>query len=189
MLRIRHCLENWLTDGSEVVSLARRPHSASLVFISVKRPSKQQGLVRPEGVAKFVKVAPFIKILNRLTEIGDVLYTWSVLTCEVPTAEVLPSAIYRRAVRWKRYSEQTQGHQAGIVARAYFIIRRNYSPIRTWNAGQTAQSVKWRRIRNRYVGGPSVTALYALDGVRHAVLTMRMCVRNTLQTSERSFSL
>jgi hypothetical protein len=63
MLRIPHWLDSWLTDGSEVVSHMHQQHSilrniflfSSLVLISIKRQSKPQALVHPEGLDKLIK--------------------------------------------------------------------------------------------------------------------------------------
>jgi hypothetical protein len=64
MLRIPHCLDNRLSGVREVVWITRRPRSTTqkqfffllLVLISVKRLSKLQGLVRPEGLRKLRKL-------------------------------------------------------------------------------------------------------------------------------------
>jgi hypothetical protein len=63
MLRIQHCLDNWLTDGSEVVILTRWPHSTpqklffspSFGTYSCQRLGKPQGLVGLEGLSKLKK--------------------------------------------------------------------------------------------------------------------------------------
>jgi hypothetical protein len=68
MLRIPHCLDNWLTDGGKVVSPTRRPHfthqkhyfSASGTQFCY-RLSKLQGPVRPEGLGKLKKLICLIR--------------------------------------------------------------------------------------------------------------------------------
>jgi hypothetical protein len=59
VLRIPHCLDNWLSDGGEVVSLTHRPRfSPSGNYFSVPnihvcyRLSKLQGLVEPKLLGK-----------------------------------------------------------------------------------------------------------------------------------------
>jgi hypothetical protein len=61
-IMIPHCLDNWFTDGGEIVSLctglAPLPRN---IFISVSgihfclRPSKPQGLLRVEGLGIMIK--------------------------------------------------------------------------------------------------------------------------------------
>jgi hypothetical protein len=66
MLRIPHCLDNWLTDGGKVVGPTHRPRStpqkqyfsASGIHFCYKL-SKPQGLVRPKGLGKLKKKKSF----------------------------------------------------------------------------------------------------------------------------------
>jgi hypothetical protein len=61
MLRIPHCLDNWLTDGSKVVSPMHWSHFTPQkhYYFSVSgthfcyRLSEPQRLVRPEGLGNF----------------------------------------------------------------------------------------------------------------------------------------
>jgi hypothetical protein len=65
MLRIPHCLDNRLGDGSKVVSPMHRPllYSPETLFLcfwySFLLEVKPQGLVRPEGLAKLIKKKVF----------------------------------------------------------------------------------------------------------------------------------
>jgi hypothetical protein len=61
MLRIRHCLDNGLTDGGKVVSLTHWPSSTPqgyfflfLIFFSVS------GLLRTEGLGKLKKLSDLL---------------------------------------------------------------------------------------------------------------------------------
>jgi hypothetical protein len=64
MLRIPHCVDNLLTDGGKVVSLTHPSHFSPQkhYYFNVSgthfcwRLSKPQGLVRPEGLRKFIKI-------------------------------------------------------------------------------------------------------------------------------------
>jgi hypothetical protein len=63
MLRIPHCIHNWLTDGGKVVSPTHQPHftpQKHYYYVSGThfccRLIKPQGLVRPEGLGKFKKI-------------------------------------------------------------------------------------------------------------------------------------
>jgi hypothetical protein len=55
MLRIPHCLDSRLADGGEVVSLAHRPRSTSLILI-LYMSNKPQGVVWTEGLCEFIKL-------------------------------------------------------------------------------------------------------------------------------------
>jgi hypothetical protein len=62
MLRIQHCLDKWLTDGSEVVRLTQGPCltlQKHFLFGSGTdfcwRLSTPQGLVWPEGLGELIK--------------------------------------------------------------------------------------------------------------------------------------
>jgi hypothetical protein len=82
MLRIPHCLDNQLTDGSKVVSPMHRPHfTTQKYYFSAsgthfcRRPSKPQGLVRLEDII-FVQYIFYLKVFvlnwgekNRSSEI------------------------------------------------------------------------------------------------------------------------
>jgi hypothetical protein len=65
MLRIPHCLDNGLIDGGKVVSPTHRPHFTAKKHYSFyvsgthfcQRLSKQEGLVRQEGLDRF-KISP-----------------------------------------------------------------------------------------------------------------------------------
>jgi hypothetical protein len=67
MLRALHCLDNGLTDGSEVVSLMYRlrsvPQKHFLYHFSQRR-SKSEGLVWPEGLGDLVTFSYVIGSLN-----------------------------------------------------------------------------------------------------------------------------
>jgi hypothetical protein len=58
MLRIPHCIDNWLTDGGKGVSPMHRPHFTTQKHFSAsgihfcKRLREPQGLVWPEGLGK-----------------------------------------------------------------------------------------------------------------------------------------
>jgi hypothetical protein len=70
VLRIPHSLDNWLTNGREVVNLKHRPRFANKkhFFISLSgsnfcyRLSKCQGLVRPEGLGNLITCNYFSSI-------------------------------------------------------------------------------------------------------------------------------
>jgi hypothetical protein len=69
MLRIPHCLDNWLTAGGKAVCSKHRPRSTPqkqyfllLVLISVR--GEPQGLVLPEGLGKLKK---FIHLIGYRT--------------------------------------------------------------------------------------------------------------------------
>jgi hypothetical protein len=65
MLRIPHCLDNQLRDGGKVVSPTHQPHFTPqkhyYFYVSGTlfcwRLSKPQGIVWPEGLGKFKKIA------------------------------------------------------------------------------------------------------------------------------------
>jgi hypothetical protein len=72
MSRTPHCLDSRLTDGGKVVSPTHRPrftpHKAYFYVSGTdfcQRPSKPQGLVRPEGLGKFKKKNHFIGFRTR----------------------------------------------------------------------------------------------------------------------------
>jgi hypothetical protein len=64
MLQMPNCLDNWLTEGGEFVSLMRRPplHFPEIHFHL--RLSKAQGRVRQEGLGKLIQI---IHIIGSLT--------------------------------------------------------------------------------------------------------------------------
>jgi hypothetical protein len=85
MFKIPHCLDNWLTDGGEVVSLTRRPRSTPqkhffflfLVLISVIDP-RAQGLVWLEG-------------LGKLKKFNDLIRT---RICDIPACSIVPQPLH-----------------------------------------------------------------------------------------------
>jgi hypothetical protein len=60
---ILYCLDNWLTDGGDVVSLTHRPRSTAQKHISLSGTpfcymlSKTTDLVLPEGLGKLIKLS------------------------------------------------------------------------------------------------------------------------------------
>jgi hypothetical protein len=70
-LKIRHCLDNLLTDGGKVVSLTHLPHTtpqkhyfpASGTHFCY-RLSKPQGLVRLEGLGELKKINSSHRVSN-----------------------------------------------------------------------------------------------------------------------------
>jgi hypothetical protein len=73
MLRIPHCLDNYVTDGGEVVSPTQRPRSTLQKYSSssssgtrfCQRLSEPQGLVLPEGLGKLKKFIHFAGFRTR----------------------------------------------------------------------------------------------------------------------------
>jgi hypothetical protein len=66
-----HCLDNRLTDGDKVVRPMYHPRSTPQKYFSTSgthffwKPSKTQGLVRPEGLSKLKKFIHLIRSLTR----------------------------------------------------------------------------------------------------------------------------
>jgi hypothetical protein len=84
---IPHCLDSRLTEGGEVVSLKHRPRTTPQKYFSVSGThlcssmSKPQGLVRPEGLRKLIKIIHLIGSQTRnLPAYSKVPLT---LTCNV----------------------------------------------------------------------------------------------------------
>jgi hypothetical protein len=60
VIRIPHCLNNLLTDGGKLVSLAHRHHFSASGTHFCQRISEAQCLLRPEGLAKLKKLIHLI---------------------------------------------------------------------------------------------------------------------------------